>query len=127
MRVTDEQGALEPWYAVRCVFRTTAHKPWGPTDLTRTSAYEERVTIWTASSADEAIARAEAEAREYAETLGDEYLGLAQSYHLSDSPGDGAEVFSLIRDSDLEPDDYLDHYFDSGSERQQKHVSEDRP
>jgi hypothetical protein len=91
-----------------------------------TSAYEERITLWRAFAADEAIARAEEEAQEYAETVGDEYLGFAQSYHLSDSPGDGAEVFSLFRDSSLEPGDYLDHFFDSGEEREQK-VNEDTP
>ena len=32
--------------------------------------------------------------------------------------GDGAEVFSLMRDSDLTPHEYLDHFFDTGDERQ---------
>jgi hypothetical protein len=43
---------------------------------------------------------------------------VAQSYELYDEPGDGAEVFSLIRVSDLEPSDYVDRYFDTGTERQ---------
>jgi len=30
----------------------------------------------------------------------------------------GAEVFSLLRESDLEPDAYLDAFFDTGTERQ---------
>lgn len=34
------------------------------------------------------------------------------------APRDGAEVFSLMRDSDLEPDDYLDAFFSTGNERQ---------
>jgi hypothetical protein len=47
----------------------------GPTDLTTgTSAYEERITLGRASSADEAIARAELEANEYAATLGNLYV-----------------------------------------------------
>lgn len=80
--------------------------------------YEERVTLWRASSLDEGIARAEAEASEYAEDLSVEYVGFAQAYLLSDEVGDGAEVFSLIRGSELEPEDYLDAFFDSGTERQ---------
>jgi pentatricopeptide repeat protein len=44
--------------------------------------------------------------------------GLAQAYALSDDLGDGAEVFSLMRDSDLGPDDYLDAFFSTGDERE---------
>jgi hypothetical protein len=119
--MTAEHESLEPWYAVRCVFRTTENKPWGPTDLTTgTSAYEERITLWRASSADEAIARAELEANEHAAILGDQYVDFAQAYHLTDLPADGGEVFSLIRYSSLETDAFLDHFFDSGEERQQQ-------
>jgi hypothetical protein len=116
--MTASHEPSEPWYAVRCVFRTTENTSWGPTDLTSgTSAYEERITLWRASSLDAAIAMAEAE--EYADA-GEQYLGFAQAYHLSGSPTDGGELFSLIRYSDLESDAYLDRYFDSGSERQQR-------
>ncbi|MFD7644440.1 hypothetical protein ACFV4P_27780 [Kitasatospora sp. NPDC059795] len=85
-------------------------------------SYEERITLWQASSADDAIARAEAEAETYATETGVAYLGLAQSYRLGadGAPGAGAEVFSLLRDSTLEPDAYLDAYFDSRTERQQR-------
>jgi hypothetical protein len=85
-------------------------------------AYEERVTLWRANDIDEAIAQAEAEALDYAailEDAPDEYLGLAQAYALSDAPNqDGAEVFSLIRDSTLDPETYLDTFFDTGREHQ---------
>ncbi|MCG6499782.1 hypothetical protein [Kitasatospora sp. A2-31] len=81
--------------------------------------YEERITLWQASSADEAIALAEAEAGTYAAGNGSHYLGLAQSYRLDGVPGAGAEVFSLLRDSPLEPDAYLDAFFDTGTEHQQ--------
>ncbi|GIE38008.1 hypothetical protein Alo02nite_09060 [Actinoplanes lobatus] len=47
-----------------------------------------------------------------------EYLGLAQVYSLSDEPGHGAEIFSLLRGSTLEPGAYLDAFFDTGHERQ---------
>ena len=45
------------------------------------------------------------------------YLDFAQGYLLSDHPAQpGAEVFSLYRDSDLTPDEYLNTYFDTGDE-----------
>ena len=81
--------------------------------------YEERITLWMARDFDEAIARAEEDAREYADEIGLSYLGLAQCYLVAETPGDGAEVFSLIRDSDLAPQDYVTKYFDTGREHQQ--------
>lgn len=103
------------WYAVRCVFRSAwSEESEGlPPDV---HLYEERVTLWRASSLEEAIALAEAEAVEFADRE-DEYLGLAQAVPLYDEPGHGAEVFSLMRSSRLDPDAYLDAFFDTGDER----------
>ena len=106
---------MAPWFAVRCVFRTA----WigdGPDPAEQ--LYEERITLWQAGSSEEAIALAEQEAAEYAED-DDEYLELAQAFELYDDPGHGAEVFSLMRTSPLEPDAYLDTFFDTGTERAQ--------
>ena len=103
------------WYSVRCVFAVG----WPPEAAGET--YEERITLWRARSTEEAIERAEAEALEYAagiEEGPDSYTGLAQCYRLGDEPGDGAEVFSLMRDSNLKPDAYLDRFFDTGAEHQ---------
>ncbi|MEU1287936.1 hypothetical protein [Kitasatospora sp. NPDC005856] len=99
------------WYAVRCVFR------WDTSD---NPLYEERLTLWRAGSMDEAIERAEDEARTYAHDNGHSYLELAQCYALATDgrPGDGDEVFSLLRESRLDGDAYLDRYFDTGEERQ---------
>lgn len=100
-------SSSEPWFSVRCVFR-------------REDSYEERITLWLADDFDAAIALAEAEAREHAEVVGMEYLVLAQAFHLFE--GDlrhGAEVFSLIRQSELEPDAYVSAFFDTGNEFQQ--------
>ena len=109
---------MEPsWYAVRCVFRSA----WTQTTEGVTpeeQLYEERITLWQATSLEEAIALAEAEALEYAGEM-DEYLEIAQAYQLYDEPGHGVEVFSLMRTSRLEPDEYLDTFFDTGDERQQ--------
>jgi hypothetical protein len=81
--------------------------------------FEERITLWLADSADEAIERAEAEAEQHAAEIDDApstYLGLAQSFHLFDAPADGTEVFSLLRDSELPADEYLSTFFATGSE-----------
>jgi hypothetical protein len=100
------------WYGVRCLFR---HGD----DL-----YEERITLWRAGTFDQAIEHAEAEAAEYSRDVSDsdsptEYIRLAQAYVLDDEPGtNGAEVFSLIRGSDLAPRDYIDRYFETGEELQ---------
>jgi hypothetical protein len=82
------------------------------------SMYEERITVWRATSLTEAIARGESDATEYAADIAGEYVGLAQGYHIADDLGDGAEVFSLIRDSPLDPDTYIDRFFDTGVEHQ---------
>ncbi|MFB6838546.1 hypothetical protein [Streptomyces sp. NPDC056361] len=99
------------WYAVRCVFR------W---DASEGAPYEERLTLWQAVSMDQAIARAEGEARTYARENDHRYLELAQCYRLDTAgrPGDGDEVFSLLRDSSLGEEAYLDRYFDTGHEHQ---------
>ncbi|GAA3087759.1 DNA-binding MarR family transcriptional regulator [Kribbella aluminosa] len=113
LAMTDLAGA--DWFAVRCVFRLG--RPAGVDG----KGYEERITLWRADSFDHAIERAEAEALEYASMVADspdEYLGLAQAYRLADVPGDGAEVFSLIRESKHRPQTYVDRFFDTGTERQ---------
>src|SRR6266508_1032863 len=94
------------WYGVRTVVR------WGDCD-----AYEERLTIWRASSADQAIELAERDAVKYAEIVSGRYAGLAQSYLIGpEQPGHGDEVYSLLRASVLDPDEYLSTYFDTGAE-----------
>jgi hypothetical protein len=94
------------WFAVRRVL------------LHPDSTYEEQVTIWRSPSFEEAEARAHRAASELAEILEARLLPLAQIYRLADVPGDGAEVFSLLRKSALGPADYLSTFFDTGYERQ---------
>jgi hypothetical protein len=73
---------------------------------------------------EEAVERAEGDARQYAGDVDAEYVGLAQAYHLAeDRLGNGAEVFSLARVSDLATNDYLSTFFDTGTERQ-RHITE---
>src|SRR3954468_12388172 len=103
-------GATLGWFSIRCIFR----------DL-ENGVYEERITLWRANDFAGAVALAEAEAREYAEAVGSlAYLDFAQAFLLTEEPMHGSEVFSLIRESSLERDEYLDTFFDTGVERQNK-------
>jgi hypothetical protein len=102
------------WYSVRCLFQ---HR----TDSGDPAPYEERILLWEAPTAEAAIALAEDEAAEYADDVDADYLGLAQSFFLGSdisAVGSGTEVYSLIRASDRSPDDYLDTFFDTGTEYQ---------
>ncbi|MFY1691098.1 hypothetical protein [Plantactinospora sp. WMMB782] len=96
------------WYSVRCVFEWEA------------GTYEERITLWEASSFEVALQLAEDEAIEYAEDVDTlRYLGLAQCYLIGDGqPQSGDEVYSLLRDSGLSPNQYITSFFDTGRERQ---------
>ena len=91
------------WFSVRCLF-----------DI-REGMYEERITIWHAESADHAIELAEVDAEDYADGIG-RYLGLAQSFEMYAEPRAGVEIFSLIRTSTLDQDEYLARFFSTGSE-----------
>jgi pentatricopeptide repeat protein len=103
----------ESWYAVRCLILFSEDDAPGGT-------YEERVTLWRADSFDDAISRAESEVVELTEVVGGAYIGLAQCFHLAaeGNIGEGAEVFSLMRDSGLDPDDYIARFFATGTERE---------
>jgi len=97
------------WYTVRCLFGSARGEGF---------SYEERMTLWCTDSFDNAISLAEKEAATYAASAKIDYLDLAQVCLLPGHPTSGAEVFSLVRDSDLGSDEYLDSFFDTGSERQ---------
>jgi hypothetical protein len=103
-----------PSFSVRCVFR------WAPRhDQKLRNLYEERITLWQADGFEDAIALAEKEAQEYASD-GEECLAFAQAYELYDDIAcHGVEVYSLVRESDLEPSEYLSAFFDTGRERSQ--------
>lgn len=106
----------EPWYGAKCVFLHTA------IESCPGQVYEERVILVRAGSLDDAIARAEVLAEEYATDLdGCTYTGFVDVFHIYDeSIEDGAEVYSLMRTSDLGRDEYLNRFYDTGTERTQK-------
>ena len=106
----------EPWYGAKCVFLHTE------IESCPGQVYEERVILERAGSFDEAVSRAEALADEYARDVGGcSYTGFVNVFHLFDENiGDGAEVYSLMRTSDLNKDEYLNRFYDTGTERTQK-------
>ena len=110
------KAGSEPWYTARCLFRHSS----GSRLSRRRFLYEERLVIIRARSADEAIRKAESEAREYARLTGGRYLGFVETFHLFESRlRSGTEVFSLLRSSNRTPNPFLSRYYDDGSEHRQ--------
>jgi len=102
------------WYGVRSFYRFEA-------SADRPDVYEERVVLFEADGADAAVAKAEAESAQYVALLEHgEVLPCWQAFSLSDEPGEGAEVFSLMRNSALPSGPYIDRFFDTGEERQRE-------
>jgi hypothetical protein len=98
------------WYSVRCVFQWISYED---------KPYEERITLWRTTTSEEAVEFAEKEAADYAEPRHEmTYLEFAQVYALDEDaePGHGVEVFSLLRSSELPPNEYVDKFFDTGRE-----------
>ncbi|HJY07769.1 MAG TPA: hypothetical protein VJ323_15735 [Bryobacteraceae bacterium] len=62
---------------------------------------------------------AEQEAKSYARD-GDEFSGFSQRFALPEPiAAHGAEVFSLLGESNLEPEEYIAALFDTGTEHEQ--------
>jgi hypothetical protein len=100
------------WYSVRTIYRhddvaASAHP-----------VFEERVVLFRAESFDNAMSKAQQEAEAYGKGLkGVTFLGFFDCYELpDDTVGDGTEVFSLLRQSELPDDEYLTQFFDTGKE-----------
>lgn len=104
------------WYGAKCIF---IHP--GLQVKKGSQVYEERVIILRARDEDEAIALAEKEARQYAKDISPtKYLGFIDVFHLYAAPREMSEVYSLMRESRLDPETYLDRFFDTGRERSRK-------
>jgi hypothetical protein len=106
----------EPWYGAKCIFLHTG------IDSAPRRVYEERVILVRAEGFDEAITRAEAMAEEYAKDVGGcSYTGYVDVFHIYDEHiGDGVEIYSLMRVSDLSKGEYLNRFYDTGAERTRK-------
>ena len=105
------------WYSAKCIFQHATLST-SETEI----VYEERIVLLRAESLDEALRLAEAEAQRY--TAGNDeirYCNFASVFHLfEDQIGDGAEVYSLMRQSPLSQSQYIDRYYDAGTERVQR-------
>ena len=89
-----------------------------PNSNSKKDLYEERVVVITASSFDDAISKAEIEAESYASETGMRYLEFVNIFKIENNKiEDGTEVYSLMRETELEADAYLNRFFDTGSER----------
>jgi len=97
------------WYGVRTAYRFSE------------DMVEERVTLWLATTDEEAIALAEAEAREYVEGMSMTYLGHPEAFatFIANVPiKPGMEVFSSLGEVGLPPGQYLKKIIrDAESER----------
>ncbi|MDT7726207.1 MAG: hypothetical protein QOI21_2783 [Actinomycetota bacterium] len=87
--------------------------------MRRISVSRRQALVQRQVSIEESVEFAEKEAVDYAES-GYEmtYLEFAQGFARDEDvePGHGVEVFSLIRDSELPRDEYLDKFFATGEE-----------
>ncbi len=108
---------MEKWHSVRCIFRHPKLEKSKEEFL-----YEERILLWKASDLKQAVEMAENEAHQYKESKECIYIGLAQGYHTYiDKPESGSEIFSLMRDDDSPPEEYIDLFFDTGGEKQKEY------
>ena len=109
--------SIESLYSIKCLFRHLDLD----TESPMASTYEERIVLVQASSDDEAIALAEQDAIEYAKDTDCEYINFATSFHIFDEKVVSfTEVYSEMRESNLEPNEYLDYFYDTGCERVRK-------
>ncbi|RYD35820.1 MAG: hypothetical protein EOP85_18725 [Verrucomicrobiaceae bacterium] len=90
------------WYSVKCLLHHPTRVRVGETYL-----YEERITVWKASSFEEAEEKAKVEAQQYAAEADAVLVGPTDSFHLFDEQlVEGTEVYSTMRGSNFEPDSY---------------------
>lgn len=106
-------NAMKQWYGVRTLYRHDG-RPAPDGSL----MYEERIVLFHAEDAEEALSLAEHEASEYADDPEIHYLGFAQCYLCDGRPGASFEAFSLMRENPLPPEAYIEGYFHTGREKE---------
>jgi hypothetical protein len=101
------------WFGARTLYLHENRKA-GDSNL-----YEERIVMIKANDFDEAIAKAESEAKEYVSDESEiKFLGFVSVFNLFEKHiTDKTEVYSLMRGSKLNSDDYITAFFDTGTER----------
>jgi hypothetical protein len=99
------------WFGARTIYRVEKSN----TVTSENKLYEERVVLIAANSFDEAITKAEKEAETYASNTDLTYLGYVNVFELYHNKfEDGTEVYSLMRESELDADSYINRFFDTG-------------
>jgi hypothetical protein len=96
------------WFSAKGVF---VHRDSGsgPRQL-----YEERLILVRARTFRKARKLAEKDAQKYERLLdGCAFTKFVEVFRLFDEPGDGAEVFSTMEQSDLEPKEYVERRYPS--------------
>jgi hypothetical protein len=80
--------------------------------------YEERIVIFLAHSFEEAIDLAERDASDYSLKNNAKYSGYCNAYKLDTRNFEpGTEVYSVMREVPMLPDDFVTHYYDDGSDK----------
>jgi len=96
----------------------TLYKHNAPPKFGKKWVYEERIVLIGAHNADEAIKQAELEANNYSKkekTI--VYLNFVNVFEIFDRKiSSGSEVYSIMRSEDLIDDEYIDRYYDTGTE-----------
>lgn len=106
--------AAKEWYGARTIYRLDRYT----SEYDSTFLYEERIVVTKATSFDNAIAQAEKKTANYAAESEITYLGFVNVFKIvDDSITNNTEIYSLVRESKLLSIDYLDRFFDTGSER----------
>jgi len=104
--VRQKMKDSESWFAVRCLFEHPTRKKEGEDHL-----YEERTTLWRATSFEDAHAQAEEESKNYAAEDDCIFIRVSDSFKLFDETIEaGTEVFSTMRGSNMDPELYQKTY-----------------
>lgn len=115
MRRSKQKVEEKFWFGVKTVYKFD-----GLSNDCPDPVFEERVVLFQAIDCDQAISLAEEEAVVYAKEGNCRFTGFVNAFMIADEPAKKIEVYSLMRTSKLSEKDYLDHYYDSGTELTQK-------
>ena len=104
------EGSGKTWFGAKTVLRHP-----GLEREPGKSCYEERVVLIHASDEEEALKLAEQEANEYADGLATKFLGYVNIFRMDCTLGSLAEVFSIMRTTTMEEDEFVTHFYDDGT------------
>ncbi len=110
MQRIDDVG----WYSAKTVYRHRLVQE----GVTK-KVFEERVVLFHAANFEDAIAKAEIEAKRYCSAVENVVsLDFASVYYFpEETVGNGSEIYSLMRDSNLSDMEYLSRFHEDGHER----------